>query len=132
ETPDIVQYIESLTRTGFEAFNIQLSGVSTAPNFKYYTFQVGGTAFFDNLYAFIWHLENNREFYRIDDLEAAYVDVFDENPDTGERRRLSMVKFNMTLYAYFDGIEGLSASDDELLPVPPQLLPARTAAHNSF
>ena len=132
ETPDIIQYLESLTRTGFEAFNINLAGVRTTRNFKYYTFTVGGTAYYESLYDFVWQLENNREFYRIDDFQATYTDVFDENPDTGERRRLSMVKFNLTLTAYFDGVDGLSATTDELMPGPAQLLPARYASHAAF
>ncbi len=132
ETADILQYIESLTRTGFEAFNIELQGVTTTRDFKYYNFTINGTAYYNSLYDFIWHLENNREFYRIQDLHMDYVDVFDENPDTGERRRLSMVKFGMSLLAYFQGIEGLTATVDELMDVPVQLLPASRPAHNAF
>ncbi len=132
ETADILQYIESLTRTGFETFNIELQGVTPTKDFKYYNFAVSGTAYYNNLYEFIWHLENNREFYRIHDLDMDYVDVYDENPETGERRRLSMVKFTMSLQAYFEGIEGLTAKVEELMPVPAQLLPARAPAHNAF
>lgn len=132
ETADILQYLESLSRTGFEAFNIEMQGVTNSREFKYYTFILTGTAYYDNLYELIWALENNREFYRIQDLNASYIDVFDENPETGERRRLSMVKFNMVLLAYFEGIEGLSAKQEELMPVPAQLLPSRRPAHNAF
>ena len=132
ETADILQYLEGLSRTGFEGFNIVMEGVTPTQDFKYYTFTVTGTAYYNNLYDFVWHLENNREFYRIQDLDLDYVDVFDENPDTGEQRRLSMVKFNMTLLAYFEGIEGLTAQPEELMPVPGQLLPAARPAHNAF
>ncbi|MFW5973287.1 MAG: hypothetical protein ACOCTG_04780 [Bacteroidota bacterium] len=132
ETADILQYLEGLSRTGFEAFNIEMQGITNTRDFKYYTFILTGTAYYDNLYDLIWSLENNREFYRIQDLNASYVDVFDENPDTGERRRLSMVKFNMVLLAYFDGIEGLTARHEELMPVPAQLLPVRRPVHNAF
>lgn len=132
ETADILQYVEGLTRTGFETFNIELQGVTPTKDFRYYTFTVSGTAYYNSLYDFIWHLENNREFYRIHDVQMDYVDVFDENPDTGERRRLSMVKFGMTLVAYFQGIEGLTAKREELMDVPLQLLPASAPAHNAF
>ncbi len=132
ETADILQYVEGLSRSGFEAFNIELQGVTPTKDFKYYTFTVSGTAFYTSLYDLIWHLENNREFYRIQDLHTDYIDVFDENPDTGERRRLSMVKFGMTLIAYFEGIEGLTARREELMGVPLQLLPASAPAHNAF
>jgi hypothetical protein len=132
QTADILQYVEGLTRTGFEAFNIELQGITSTKDFKYYNFTVNGTAYYNSLYDFIWHLENNREFYRIQDLHMDYVDVFDENPDTGERRRLSMVKFGMSLLAYFEGVDGLTATPEELMAVPVQLLPAAHPAHNAF
>lgn len=132
ETADILQYLEGLSRTGFEAFNIEMQGVTPTRDFKYYTFTVTGTAYYENLYDFVWHLENNREFYRITDLDMDYIDVFDENPDTGEQRRLSMVKFSMNLLAYFEGIDGLTARREELMAVPGQLLPAGSPAHNAF
>lgn len=131
-TPDILQYLEGLTQTGFEAFNYEMQGVTTTPDFKYYTFIVTGTAFYQNFYSFIWQLENNREFYRILDLDVNHIDVFDENPDTGERRRHSMVRFRMNLLAYFDGIDGLTARPEELIPAPEQLLPVRYPVHNAF
>jgi hypothetical protein len=132
ETADILQYLEGLSRTGFEAFSIEMQGMTTRQDFKYHTFTVSGTAFYQNLYNFIWQIENNREFYRIQDLEVDQIDVFDENPETGERRRHDMVKFSMSLIAYFDGIEGLTARREELMPVPNQLLPAHFPAQNSF
>ena len=132
ETADILQYLEGLSRTGFEDFSIEMQGVTPRRDFKVHTFSLSGTALYGDLYNLIWQLENNREFYRIQDLEVSQVDVFDENPQTGERRRHSMVKFSMSLLAYFDGIDGLTARSEELMPVPEQLLPARSPAQNSF
>ncbi len=132
ESPDILQYLEGLSGTGFEAFNIEMQGAATLRDFRVHTFSVSGTAFYNNLYHFIWQLENNREFYRIQDLEVSQIDVFDENPETGERRRHVMAKFSMSLLAYFDGIEGLTARTEELMPVPEQLLPVRWPAQNAF
>ena len=132
KTPDIVEYLESHTTRGFDAFNINLEGVKTTPDFKYYTFSVEGTAYYANLYHFIWHIENNREFYQVRDLSMTHTDVFDENERTGAQRRKDMVKFSLKLDAYFAGVEGLSAAKDELMPVPAQMLPASTPAHNSF
>lgn len=132
-TPDIVQYLESLTQSGFEAFNISLVGItSRAPDYQYYTFDVEGTALYTSLYDFVWHIENNREFYRINDLSVDYTPVMDTNPETGNQKRLDMVRFSLVLDAYFEGAEGLSANREELVPVPGELLPARAPAVNTF
>jgi hypothetical protein len=128
ETPDIVEYLETHTSAGFEAFNIRLDGVTTAPDVSRYTFSVDGTGYYQNLYDFIWAMENNPEFYRIRDLNMSRTEVQDLR--TGSRR--DMVRFTMTLDAYFMGLEGLSAERDELARVPEAYLPARTLADNSF
>ncbi|NNF03652.1 MAG: hypothetical protein HKN17_04215 [Rhodothermales bacterium] len=131
-TPDIVNYLEDLTARGFEAFNISLTGITPKKNFKQYTFEVDGTGYYNNLYDFVWHIENNRAFYRISNLNMSYAAVSDMNNSTGVERRLDMVNFSFTLDAYFDGAEGLSAEEDELIEVPEELLPEHDPAHNSF
>lgn len=131
-TPDIVNYLEGLTDRGFESFNIQLNGVTTKKNFKQYTFDVQGTAYYNNLYDFVWHIENNRAFYRISDLNMSYTTVSDMNNATGVERRRDMVSFSLILDAYFAGAEGLSAEEGELVEVPEDLLPSHEPAHNSF
>lgn len=131
-TPDILDYLESLTRRGFESFNISLGGIQTQQNFKQYTFDVTGTAYYSNLYDFIWHIENNRAFYRISDLSMQYTPISDLNEETGVDRHLDMVSFSFTLDAYFAGAEGLSTSEEALMPVPRHMLPAHDPAHNSF
>ncbi len=131
-TPDIVHYLEGLTAQGFETFNISLARQQDTPDFSYYTFDVEGTAYFKSLYHFIWHIENNREFYRLNKLRLSHTYVFKKNPATGIKRRLNMVNFSMSLDAYFNGTDGLSAAEDELLPVPQRLLPHHYPAHNSF
>lgn len=132
ETPDIVQYLEGHTRSGFESFNINLEGVTRQSDFSYYTFNVEGTAYYSSLYHFIWHIENNRQFYRLHNLSLQHTDVFDENPRTGEQQRKDMVKFSFKLDAYFDGAEGMSATEGELMPAPVALLPDSLPAQNSF
>jgi hypothetical protein len=132
EVADIVQYLENLTRSGFEGFNIRLEGITNRSDFKYYTFAVSGTAYYTNLYDFIWHIENNREYYQVRDVAINYAAVYKANPGTGVRRRLDMVGFSFKLDAFFAGVEGLSAEPDSLRPVPRQLLPAHAAAHDSF
>lgn len=128
KTPDIVEYLEPHTSDGFEAFNIRLDGVSRSPDVSKYTFSVDGTAYYPNLYEFIWAMENNPEFYRIHDLNMSRTEV----QDARWRTRRDMVRFTMKLDAYFMGIEGLSVERDELATVPLEYLPVQDLPNNSF
>jgi hypothetical protein len=131
-TAEMLLYLENLTRTGFEKFDINLVGVTNQPDFSYYTFKVDATAYFAEAYHFVWHIENNREFYRINDLKVNYKPVFKENSSTGLPRRLNMVDFSFTLDAYFRASEGMVADEEQLAPVPTALLPRHQPSHNSF
>ncbi len=132
DTPDIVEYLESLTRRGFDSFNIRLNGLHSGSDINSYTFDVQGTAFYSNLYDVIWHLENNRDFYRVRDLSLRHQEVHNQDPDTGRETRHNMVGFSMKLDAYFGGPEGLSMERSELIPISRDLLPEHDPAHNSF
>ena len=67
-SPDVVPYLNALSTRGFERFDLTLSGLTPGQTASYYTYQVTGQAYFESLYAFIWHLENGRGLYRVRDL----------------------------------------------------------------
>lgn len=127
-TPDIVEYLESHTSDGFETFNIRLDGVTSSADVSKYTFSVDGTAYYANLYKFIWAMENEPEFYRIRDLSMARTEV----QDTRRGTRKDMVRFTMKLDVYFMGIDGLSTSREDLTAVPLAYLPVKDVPSNSF
>lgn len=129
-TPDIVEYLEEMTSRGFEAFNIRLTDIKRTEEISHYTFSVDGTAYYSNLYDFVWQIENEPDFYRIRDLTMARTIVYDEG--SSSRRRKDMVRFSLTLDAYFAGLTGLSAAREDLTPIPAEYLPDRELAHNSF
>jgi hypothetical protein len=131
-TADMILYLEDLTATGFERFDIDLAGNTAGADFSYYTFKVNATAYFSSMYHFVWHIENNREFYRIRDLKVGYKAVYKENVATDRPRRHDMVDFSFELDAYYAGNVGMSAAGDSLLPVPRNLLPTHDPSHNSF
>jgi len=131
-TATMILYLEDLTAEGFERFDVVLQGVTNKGDFSYYTFKVNATAYFSSMYHFVWHIENNREFYRIRDLKINYTAVYKENQQTERPRRFDMVNFEFLLDAYFAGDEGMSAAGDTLVPVPRDLLPRHDPAHNSF
>jgi len=132
-TPEIIEYLQSLSASGFEQFHYKLSAQSNTPNYRYFLFEVSGTADYESLYRFIWHLENNRTFfYHVGDLDLMHTNVFKLNEETGVKRRMDMVQFSMKLTVFFAGIEGLGAMPNDLVEVPEELLPARQLAHDSF
>jgi hypothetical protein len=73
-------------------------------------------------------MENEPEFYRIRDLNMSRTEV----QDARWRSRRDMVRFTMTLDAYFMGIEGLSVARNELASVPTAYLPVQELPNNSF
>lgn len=132
KTPDVIQYLQGLATSGFEEFDIVLNSVVQQPDFGYYDFTVNGTAYFNRLYDFVWSIENNREFYRLENLKVTHTTVMEENPQTNILRRRDMVKFSFTLQAYFTPKQALSAPKDDLVEVPDSLLPRTSPYHNSF
>lgn len=131
-TADMVLYLENLTSSGFEQFDIVLQGITDKQDFSYYTFKVKALSTFSQMYHFVWHIENNREFYRINDLKVVHKTIYKENRATQVPRRYDMVEFSFTLEAYFNAKYGIAAAEDELIDVPEALLPNHDAAHNSF
>lgn len=127
-TADIVEYLEGLTRTGFESFDLKLAGRTTTPDFNKYTFEVKGEGTYGALYHLVWHLENNREFYRIFDLRMEHVEF---TPEEGGRTR-DLVQFSFSLESFFGGVEGISAPEEDLAPLPVGLLLPHNADRDVF
>lgn len=132
DTADMVEYVEGLTRVGFEQFDMHKVGSASAPDFSTYTFQITGLGSFQALYHVIWHLENNREFYRISDLAIEHVEHVERNEGSETETRADMASFKFTLLAYFDGIEGISAPADSLQPIPRGLFSPDNPARDIF
>jgi len=63
---------------------------------------------------------------------VAHTNVFEANAATGLQARRDMVNFSMRLKVFFAGTEGLSASAEELMPIPEEMLPVRQLPNDSF
>ena len=130
-SPAVVAYLNALSSSGFKTFNVSMNGISRGQDFSTLSYNVQGEAYFSSLYRFIWNLENGRGLYRIQGLDVAAITVHEPNPETGVDRREDIVRFTMSVHAYFGGAEGMSAPDS-IITVPDHVLPARTAASNPF
>lgn len=131
-TADMLEYVEGLTRLGFEQFDMHLVGRASTPDFSTYTFEITGLGSFQALYHVIWHLENNREFYRLSNMAIEHVEHVQRNERTGTETRRDMVSFKFTLLAYFSGIQGISAPADSLQAIPRGLFSASNPSRDVF
>jgi len=148
-TSDIVRYLNELTSTGFKNFDVTLGGHHATTDYSYYVFNISGRAYYDNLYELIWELENNRNFYRVNNLALDHIDLITHDKNLDSDRLQVMVSFTGRIEAYFNGIDGASAPDvldaglygeqnitvasgNNLPPVPLELLPDVKPATNPF
>ncbi|MBX2820271.1 MAG: hypothetical protein KTR29_11340 [Rhodothermaceae bacterium] len=148
-SPEVIGYLNQLTQSGFKNFDVRSTGSKVAEDYNYHTFAVEGRGYFSSLYSFVWDIENNRNFYRIENLTLDNIDLITEDKQTGKPRLQIMVSFHMNLSAYFSGTEGVSAPEDlfaellegeslpsgwssDLPPVPKDILPDESPAINPF
>ena len=128
---DVVSYLNALSARGFNRFDLSLTGVTNAPAASYYTYQVTGEAYFESLYAFIWHVENSRGMYRVRDLQVKKMVTTLGAGEDGPGRQVILAEFAMAVDAFFSTNRDISAPDSAVVP-PPEAFPARRAAVNPF
>lgn len=130
-SPAVVQYLNTLSSSGFKSFDVTLGGVVRRDGFSTLSYDIRGVGHFEALYRFIWEVENGRGLYRVSDLTTREIVENVPNPETEVPYRLQLVEFSMTLEAYFGGADGMSAPDS-IVTVPDHVLPARAPADNPF
>lgn len=132
ESADVVAYLNALSSRGFRRFDLTLSGITPGQEASYYTYQVTGEAYFESLFAFIWHLENSRALYRMRDLSIQkHVTTITTPGDEGPGRQVILAEFAFAVDAFFSTDPTLSAPENSITP-PPEAFPARRAAINPF
>ncbi|MFB6098535.1 MAG: hypothetical protein ABEK84_05375 [Salinibacter sp.] len=107
----VVGYLTELTQTGFKTFNISSGGTEVRDGYSVYTFSAEGKAFFTNLYRFVWMIENNRPFYRVRNLELAYLQERKTNKETGRTTMDVLVSFQMDVQAIYGATRTLEGGD---------------------
>lgn len=144
-SPEVVAYLNDLTPSGFENFDVAYDRTTSLTDYSYHTFRITGRGYFNSLYRFVWDIENSRSFYRLRDLNLDHIDLIKRERDSEKERMQVMVSFSMTVEAYFGGIEGMSAesvqvadadggllSDSPVPEVPDFVLPKRRPDINPF
>jgi len=121
-SPEVVSYLTELTQRGFQAFNVTSVGPEQRDGYSAYRFDAEGQAYFSSLYRLIWRLENDRPFYRVQDLRLNHLE---ERTPPSEEEGPSLdvlVSFSMTLEAIYGIVEDLprplrERPADQALPV---------------
>ncbi len=92
------------------------NGVQNMGNYGYNVYNLKGEAPFENLYRFIWYLENDRRLYKVRTLNLRGVEAAPTEKEEGHL----VVVFDMVVHAYFSSISELSNSLGErsLTPNP--------------
>ena len=93
--------------SGDVKLNMVYTGTTMLGNYGYNTYGLRGEAVFDNLYRFIWYLENDRRLYKIQSLTLKGVEVA---PSIEYELGQVLVTFDMTVHAYFSSVSELSSS----------------------
>ena len=106
-----------LDEAGFMKLDMKFDGTENQPQYGYNMYSLdAGIGQFENLYRFIYYLENGRRLYKVRSIN--FTQNEDIDPDTKETRR--WIGFTMEFHAYFTSIAELGTSvAAKSLPVPP-------------
>lgn len=110
---DIVGYLTELTKTGFQTFDVRAVGPQERNGYSEYTFRAEGQAPFQELYNFVWTVENSRPFYRIRDLQLSHQQERTTDEETGRTTLDVMVSFQMKLDAIYGAAGGLNVPEEQ-------------------
>jgi len=103
--------------SGYVKLDMLYNGTQQRQNYGYNVYNLKGEAPFDNLYRFIWHLENNRKLYKIESVNFRGVEVAPKEDTEGR----VLVTFDMVVHAYFSNVAELASSMGER-PIRPNVL----------
>ncbi|MCC6397974.1 MAG: hypothetical protein IT282_13230 [Bacteroidetes bacterium] len=100
--------------SGEVKLDMVFTGGASFGNYGYNTYVLKGEAPFDNLYRFIWYLENDRRLYKVHTLTLKGLEVATTEKQEGG----VLVTFDMTVHAYFSSVSELSSSLGERQRMP--------------
>jgi hypothetical protein len=92
--------------SGYVKLDMIYNGVQNLGNYGYNIYNLKGEAPFENLYRFIWYLENDRKLYKIQTLTLKGIEVAPTDKEEGK----VLVTFDMTVQAFFSSVTELSSS----------------------
>jgi hypothetical protein len=108
----------TIDKSGEVKLDMLYQGMQNFQNYGFNTYNLKGEAPFENLYRFIWYVENSRLLYKIRALNLRGLELKEQ--ETGETKLL--VTYEMVLDAFFSTIPELYSSAGERKLVPTFLM----------
>lgn len=100
--------------SGYVKLDMIYNGTQQMGNYGYNAYTLKGEAPFENLYRFIWYLENDRKLFKIITVNLKGV----ESAPTAEEESKVLTTFDMLVHAYFSSVSELSNSMGERALTP--------------
>jgi hypothetical protein len=94
-----------IDESGFMKMNMELTGSKRTPRYGYNIYKLSGVSEFQNIFRFIWLLENGRKLYKI---AGVSLEGEEDTKDTTEFPKID-VTYDMELHAYFTPEKSLGA-----------------------
>lgn len=99
----------TIDKSGEVKLDMLYQGIRNYKNYGFNTYNLKGEAPFENLYKFIWYIENSRLLYKIRNINLKGIEL--KEKESGETKL--MVTYEITLEAYFSSIPELYSSSGE-------------------
>jgi hypothetical protein len=99
----------TIDKSGEVKLDMLYQGIRNYKNYGFNTYNLKGEAPFENLYKFIWYIENSRLLYKIRNISLKGLEL--KEKESGETKL--MVTYEITLEAYFSSIPELYSSSGE-------------------
>lgn len=103
--------------SGYVKLDMVYVGAQQKGNYGYNVYNLKGEAPFDNLYRFIWYLENGRKLYKIQTIACKGVEV----PPTDKEEGHIVTTYEMNVNAYYSSVAELASAPVEV-PLTPNVL----------
>ena len=107
-------YSHLIDLSGEVKLDMVYTGTTSQTNYGFNTYVLKGEAPFDNLYRFIWYLENDRRLYKVQTIALKGLEVAPTDQEEGK----VLVTFDMTVQAIFSSVSELSSSLGERQRLP--------------
>lgn len=92
--------------SGFVKMDMVYTGVQNKTNFGYNIYNLKGEGSFENLYRFLWYIENGRRLYKINSITLKGNPVKEKENEAAT----TVVVFEIELYAYYTTLPELASS----------------------
>jgi hypothetical protein len=117
------EYFSSLIeKSGGLKLNMIYQGSQQMGNYGFNIYNLRGEGKYDNLFRFIWYLENGRKLFKVNTLNMKGLEVAASEKNAGDL----LVTFEMTLHAFYAAIPELAKPNTDRDEIPTYL------AHDPF